>query len=94
MNHYTPRDLAIAFYLLAIAAYIAGVTALMLKSEYPLTDPVMTYGGLLVAAVGIVGLGLYVYEHVNKPPQAWRERMLFGFFAGVLSFVFLALLVG
>ncbi len=94
MNHYTPRDLAIAFYLLAIAAYVVGVTALMLKSEYPPSGPLMAYGGLVVAAAGIVGLGIYVYEHVNKPPQAWRERMLFGFFAGVLSFVFLALLVG
>ena len=53
----------------------------------------MTWGTFAIAGAGVIGLGVYAYEVIENPASAWRERMLLGFFAGVLSFVFLIALV-
>ena len=93
MANYTARDLGIAFWFLAIAAYLVGAVALILRAEFPLVNPYMTYGATSVGLAGLAGLGWYAYELIEKPTKAWSEWMLAGFCAGILSLVFLGLLV-
>ena len=93
MNNYTGKDIAAALWLLAIAAYGVWGLGQLVQTAFPLTEWFVAWGAFAVGVLGVIGLGVYAYEVIEKPVRLWRERMLVGWFAGALSLAFLVTLV-